>query len=304
MTQNADRREAALDWLVRTNDPDFEAWDEFTAWLEADSSNAGAYHALADSEARMKSLLDAIPVESAPDRTQMRPRLAIAAGVAAFAALATAVLAPRMMAVEYSTAPGEVRVVSLGGRDQLVMNGDTRLELAGFDHRTVRLAEGQVLLRLNEPGQDKIELLSGDLKLVDVGTVFEVARDGRDTRVVVSEGAVIADPRGAALKLLPGQRLDTTDGAAILQAMPADISTVGSFQTGQLSYVDEPLDNVVADLRRSTGIDFSASSAISARRFSGTLSVGEVKRDPRSLAPLLGVSVEQSGQGWKLGGKV
>ena len=86
--------------------------------------------------------------------------------------------------------------------------------------------------------------------------------------------------------------------------MPADISSVGSFERGQLSYVDEPLTHIIADLRRSTGIDISASEAISARRFTGTLSVAEVKRDPRSLAPLLGVTVEQSGQGWKLGGKV
>jgi transmembrane sensor len=304
MTQRADRREAALDWLIRTNDPDFDAWDEFTAWLEADSSNADAYHALAQGEAEMRPFVEATPISEPAVRTGNRPKLALVAGVAALAAAATAIVAPRMMAVEYSTGPGEVRVVSLGGEDQLVMNGGTKLELAGFDRRTVRLAEGQVLLRLNDPSKDKIELLAGDLKLVDVGTVFEVARDGQDTRVIVSEGAVIADPDGAGLKLMPGQRLDTTDGAAVLQAMPADTSSVGSFERGQLSYVDEPLAHVVADLRRSTGIDISASGAISARRFTGTLSVAEVKRDPSSLSPLLGVSVERSGQGWKLGGKV
>ena len=305
MTLNADHREAALDWLVRTNDPNFDAWDEFTAWLEADPANSDAYHALADSEERMRPLVEAVPLfPDVVDPQRKRPRLAIAAGVAVLAAATTAIVAPRMMSVEYSTGPGEIRIVSLGGQDQLVMNGGTRLELAGFNRRTVRLAEGQVLLRLNDPGQEKIELLSGDLTLVDVGTIFEVARDGRDTRVVVSEGAVVADPGGAGLKLLPGQRLDTTDGAAVLQAMPADASSVGSFEKGQLSYVDEPLSHVVADLRRSTGIDISASAAISARRFSGTLSVAEVKRDPSSLAPLMGVTVEQSGKGWKLGGKV
>ncbi len=30
-------REEALGWLVRTNDPEFDRWDEFTAWLESDS---------------------------------------------------------------------------------------------------------------------------------------------------------------------------------------------------------------------------------------------------------------------------
>ena len=304
MTHDSDRREAALDWLVRTNDPEFAGWAEFTAWLEESAANVDAYHALAGHEAEMLPLVEAVPAAAEPARQPQRRRLALVAGVAAFAAAATAIVAPRMMPVDYSTGPGEVRIVSLGGQDQLVMNGDTKLELAGWDRRTVQLGQGQVLLRLREPGQEKIELITGDLKLVDVGTVFEVSRDGRETRVLVSEGAVIADPAGAGLKVAAGQRLDTQDGATVLQAMPADISSVGSFERGQLSYLDEPLGHVIADLRRSTGIDFSPSAAISTRRFTGTLSVAEVKRDPRSLAPLLGVSLERSGQGWRLGGKV
>ena len=303
MTPNPDRRDAALDWLVRTNDPEFDRWDEFTAWLEESPANADAYHALAQSEADLLPVVEAIPAAE-PRLSAGRRGLALAAGVAAFAAVGTAIVAPRLIPVDYSTAPGEVRVVSLGGRDQLVMNGDTRLQLAGWDRRTVRLEKGQLLLRLHNGDGDKIEVVSGDLELVDVGTVFEVSRDGRKTRVLVSEGAVVADPDGARLKLAAGQRLDTEDGAAVLQAMPADISSVGSFERGQLNYLDEPLEQVVADLRRSTGIDFSASAAIGNRRFTGTLSVAEVKRDPRSLEPLLGVSIERSAQGWKLGGKV
>ncbi|MFL6747282.1 MAG: FecR family protein [Sphingomicrobium sp.] len=303
MTHDYGRREAALDWLVRTNDPDFDAWDEFTIWLEADSANADAYHALADSESQMRHLVKA-PLLDEPVRGPQRRRLALVAGIAALAAGATAIVAPRIMPVDYSTGPGEMRTVSLGGQDQLVMNGDTRLELAGLDHRTIRLEQGQLLLRLRDPGQDKVELRSGDLKLVDIGTIFEVTRAGRATRLVVSEGAVMADPDGARLTVEPGQRLDTEDGATVLETRPADMASVGAFERGQLGYVDEKLENVIADLRRSTGIDFSATAAIRARRFSGTLSVAEIKRDPRSLEPLLGVAMERSGQGWKLGGKV
>ena len=303
MTPNPDRREAALDWLVRTNDPEFDGWDEFTAWLEDSPANADAYHALAGGEADLLPFVEAVPPVE-PGRKPERRRLALVAGVAFLVAATTAIVAPRMMPIDYSTGPGEIRVVSLGGQDQLVMNGDTRLELAGWDRRSVRLEQGQLLLRLHTPNGDRIEVVSGDLELVDVGTVFEVSRDGRETRVLVSEGAVVADPDGARLNLAAGQRLDTEDGAAMLQATPVDVSSVGSFERGQLVYLDEPLDNVVADLRRSTGIDFSASAAISTRRFTGTLSVAEVKRDPRSLEPLLGISIERSGQGWRLGGKV
>ncbi len=304
MTQLPDRREAALDWLVKTNDPDFDRWDDFTSWLEEDPANADAYHRLADSELTVRPLID----QPAPRPIPMRPatprrRVALAAGIAVVAAAGAALIAPRLMPVDYATGPGEIEIVSLGGRDQLVMNGGTRLSLSGWDRRTVRLDQGQVLLRLRDADQDKVEINSGDLTLIDVGTVFEVSRDGRSTRVVVAEGEVMADPDGARLTLARGQRLDTEDGATVLQPTAADAGSVGSFETGQLVYLDEPLDRVAADLRRSTGIDFSTSAAIRARRFSGTLSISEVKRDPRSLEPLLGVALERSGAGWKLGGR-
>jgi transmembrane sensor len=144
---------------------------------------------------------------------------------------------------------------------------------------------------------------AGDLKLVDVGTVFEVAREGQATRVAVSEGAVLADPDGARLQLRPGQQLTTTDGADVLRAVPADAAAVGAFARGQLVYADQSLDVVAADLRRASGLDISASPGMSARRFSGTLSIAEVKRDPKSLEPLLGVALQRSGKGWIIGGK-
>jgi len=301
MNIDRDRREAALGWLVRVNDPEFEGWDEFTAWLEADSANAGAFHALEQSEAEMRPLVERVQVR--PVARPERRRLALVAGVAAFAAAVTAIIAPGLMPVDYSTAPGEVRSVSLGGKDRLVMNGSTKLALSGWNRRDVRLESGQALLELRDPANGKISVTSGDLKLVDVGTVFEVTREASETRVIVSEGAVVADPDGAKLRLGAGQKLDAKDGASVLQAEAADVASVGAFQRGQLSYIDEPVDHVVADLRRSTGLDISADRAISARRFTGTLSVADVRRDPKSLGPLVGVSIKQTGNTWKLGGR-
>ena len=307
MTEFPDHiREEALGWLVETNDPGFDRWDEFTAWLERDSQNADAYHRLASSEEQLRPMVETL---TAPQRVGVEPRplrrrWAVAASIAILAAAGTAVVAPRLMTQSYSTAPGETRIVALGGADQLVLNGDTKLTVGGWDGRDIKLEQGQLLLRLRDAGKGKVELMSGDLKLVDVGTVFEVSRDGHATRVIVGEGAVVADRDAARLKLASGQRLDTEDGASVLQAMPADAASVGAFERGQLVYVAEPLDKVVDDLRRSTGIDISASAAITSRRVSGTLSVAEVKRDPKSLEALLGVSLERTGNRWKLGGKV
>ena len=134
MTHDSDRREAALDWLVRTNDPEFDRWDEFTAWLEQSPGNADAYHSLAGAEAEMLPLVEAAPdAGETPKRRPVRRGMALAASVAALAALTTAVIAPRMMPVDYSTGSGEIRVIALGGQDELVMNGETRLQLSGWD---------------------------------------------------------------------------------------------------------------------------------------------------------------------------
>jgi len=307
MTQTPDHaREAALDWIVRTNDPEFGAWDEFSAWLEQSPANAEAYHRLAASESELLPLVEEVtrplPVEQ-PEKRFSRRGFAIAASVVLLAGVTTAVVAPRLMPVDYSTAPGEMRTIALGGQDQLVMNGGTRLSLSGFDRRTVKLEQGQLLLRLRDSDKGAVEVISGDLQLIDVGTVFEVSREGRATKVMVSEGAVMADPEGARLKLSPGERLDTVDGAAVLQAAEGDPLMVGSFARGQLIYADETLETVAADLRRSTGIDISTTAAIRARRFSGTLSVAEVKRDPKSLEPLLGIPMVRTNRGWVMGGK-
>jgi transmembrane sensor len=300
-------REAALTWYVRTNDPEFAAWEDFTAWLEESPANADAYHRLADSELRMRPLVETFSVSSPATKVagerESRRGLAVAASVALLGGIAAATLGPRLMPVDYSTAPGEMRTIALGDRDQLVMNGDTRLSLTGLDRRTIRLEQGDVLLRLRDAEGGTVEVRTGDLTLVDVGTVFEVVRQGSSISVAVSEGAVLADPKGARLKLLSGQRLDTEDGATVLRAVPADPDSVGAFARGQLVYANQPLAKVASDLRRSTGIDISTTAAISARRFSGTLSVAEVKRDPKSLEPLLGVSMRRLGRGWVMGGK-
>ena len=297
-------RDEALDWLVRTNDPEFQDWDAFTDWLESDSGNADAYHRLAGSELEMRPLVEEVaprpaePIE-APHRTR---RYAIAAGLAVLAAAGATVLVPRLSPVPYSTGPGEQRTITLAEGDQVVMNGETRLTLAGLDRRTVRLEQGEVLLRLHGSADDKVHVLSGDLELVDVGTVFNVVREAATTSVTVSEGEVVADPDGAHLALREGSRLDAKDGDTVLRATSVDTASIGAWTSGQLSYRSEPLARVVADLRRSTGIDFVLQPDMGPRQFTGTLAVAEVRRDPQALAPLLGVNLERSGKRWEIRG--
>ncbi|QNN65302.1 FecR domain-containing protein [Sphingomonas rhizophila] len=305
MTQHPDHLlDAAAGWLARTNDPEFADWDGFMAWLEADPANADAYHQLADSEAELLPVVERLAPApeplSAPAVARPRRGWAIAAGLAALGALGLTAV-PILSGKTYTTAPGEMRTIALADGDELVLNGGTQIHLAGLDRRDIRLDRGQLMLKLHGRDEGPVSVRAGDLEVVDVGTVFEVSRDETATRVLVSEGEVVADPDGARLHLSRGEGLTASDGETVLKAEKVAIDAAGSFSRGQLTYMGDPIARVAADLSRSTGIDFSTTPAMAQRPFSGTLSIAEVRRDPASLGPLLGVPVKSSGRGWIVG---
>jgi transmembrane sensor len=295
--------EEALTWLIRTNDPEFQDWEAFTDWLERDPTNADAYHRLAGRETDLLAQLE----KGGAVRDALRPspvprRFAIAASLAVLAAAGTTILVPRLTPQSYVTAPGEQRTITLAEGDQLVMNGGTRLEVAGFDRRTVRLTEGEILVRLQGPANQGLKVTSGDLLLTDIGTVFDVVRIGTLTSVAVSEGAIVADPSGARLVLRKGDRLDARDGDRILRPMRVDEASIGAWTGGQLVYRSEPVGRVIGDLRRTTGIDFTLQDDMGPRQFTGTLAIAEIRNDPQALGPLLGLDVKRAGDRWMIAG--
>ena len=156
-------------------------------------------------------------IPAAPDPIERPPRRWALALSGAGALAVTGLLVQRAAPTAYETRAGEQRTVALGGEDRLIMNGQTRVAVAGLDRRSIRLEGGEILLQLREAGAEPIRVAAGDLELVDVGTVFSVARSGRSTRVVVAEGEVVADPAGAKLRLPGGTRLEAAgrpEGAA------------------------------------------------------------------------------------------
>ena len=298
MAINEQLREEALSWLVRSNDPAFTDWEAFTGWLEQSPAHADAYHELASSERRLTPLLH--DLEPAPAK-QAKPvrRWAIAASLAVAGLVGVIAGGPALSSDTYETAAGQTRSIRLAAADEMILNGSTKVVVSGWSRRDVRIEQGQALFRL--AGKDGLEVRSGDLEIVDIGTVFEVTRDGSTNRIVVADGAVMVDPSAARLTLRAGQQVQARDGATRLMAQAAAADSVGSWQRGQLIFLEAPLSDVAADLSRSTGLAFSTTSAMGARRFSGTLSIAEARRDPAALGPLLGAPVRPAGTGWKIG---
>lgn len=295
----------ALHWLLRVNDPAFEAWEAWDAWMAADPDHADAYWRLAEAEG---DAIEALKTAPAPRVQRIMPRRAFAFPRRWAIAAAVAVLAVGGVWIGWSqraqpwiieTAPGEQRNVTLADGSEVSLAGATRLALDRRHPRDVRLEAGRALFEVTHDAAHPFVVVVGDVTLTDLGTTFDVTRLGDSARVAVSEGIVRVDTRNATATLNAGDAVVATpDGLESRSVSPEDVA---SWREGRLSYAGETLAIVAEDLSRALNRRITVSPALAERRFSGSLST---RLDPASqrarLERLLGVTVVEDGEGWRL----
>ncbi|WP_126175956.1 FecR family protein [Tsuneonella rigui] len=300
MTGDDRMHDDAIAWAVRTNDPAFEDWEGFTAWLEADPAHARAYDAV---NAGVSELVEAdlpppaqndFEPASAPVRRPSR-WLAVAASVALVAGFSY--VGWRGQSQVITTEAGEVRNIALSDGTQVTLSGGSELRLARNDDRSATLERGQALFTVRHDSANPFVVHAAGQQFVDAGTVFDVALAGEAVTVAVSEGLVVANPKGRAQRIEPGQQLRVAKRSAYrLSSIATD--RVGEWREGRLTFDDAPLSFVASELTRSTGIAFKAAPAVASRPISGSILVSPIRSDPAAVADLLGVTVRRDGQQW------
>lgn len=303
---NESVREQAIVWAVRTGDPAFDDWDGFTQWLEQDPAHAAAYDAavLAVTEAA-----EALPPARQADNDDELPQVAVTrrrwfgAALAACLALAVGLGAWQLRGGDYTvgTAPGETRMIALDDGGEIMLAGDSSIALDRRNPRVASLLRGQALFTIRHDEEAPFRLTVGEDEVIDVGTVFDVKRAPAGTTVAVSEGAVVFNPGRENVRLVPGQILTRTDDGTGYQVGSIPLAQVGEWREGRVTFQDATLVEVADDLSRATGVPFAARAASTHQRVSGSLLVEPVRRDPRTLAPLLGVTVRYSDEVWEIG---
>ena len=293
----------ALDWALRMADPARADWDAFTDWLEADPGHAERYDRMAamllDAEealaAHPELLADPQPV--APRRGALRwIGGAVAAALVGAIGLQAWQNRPQPYAVE--TAAGETRVLALSDGSAITLAGASRVALDRADPRRASLERGEALFRVNHDDRHPFAVKAGGVALVDLGTVFDVRLGQRQTRVAVAEGAVMVDPKGAAMRLDAGQAVVVEKDRLVRASVePKD---VGGWQDGRLAFDGAPLREVAEDLSRFLQRPVSVAPAIATRPFRGVIDLQAVGRDPAVLGSLMDVRVRQDAAGWML----
>lgn len=301
-------REQALDWAVRSGDPAFSEWEAFTLWLEADPAHARAYDEVCAATADAVELMAAAPAndDAVHDQTRSgQTRRRLIGSAAAAIALLVGVWAfngqtQRDLYIVQTT-PGETTRVTLDADTHVELAGGTAVTFDRKDRRFARLEHGQALFTVHHDAAHPFEVTVGKERLIDIGTVFDVRRDDDGLSVAVSEGAVQYDPAGADVRVSPGEVLRRPAGSVDYTLTKMPVEQVGEWREGRLTFENASLQDVAAQLKRATGIDYVAQDQ--GGTISGSILVAPLRKDPASVGPLLGVSARAQGARWVIGAR-
>jgi transmembrane sensor len=299
-------RAQAIAWRIRLADGDAVAWERFVAWLEHSPEHARAYDlvALGEQDAvQALAMPAAVPAPANDQGPRPARRAWIGLGAAAAAVALAFVGAPMLQssAYEIATGPGEQRQVALEDGTRITLNGGTRIELDRSHPRLAKLETGEAHFSVVHDAAAPFRVQLGEAVVQDVGTVFDVVRDKSGNRVEVAEGAVRYNPDRENVSLTAGQTLVDPAGDDPVRIGQRRASAIGGWTSGRLSYDQEPLDRVAAELSRTTGVAIAVAPALADRSFSGTIRIGhDRKRVVERVAALLDVSARRTGSGWIL----
>ncbi len=295
----------AIDWVIRLRDPAFDDWETFEDWLTADPAHADIYHAMALADEGVPEMLVAPQAPATPAKVRSSRRVWLGAALAASIAAVVGygmIGAPHSSPYQIETAPGVRRLVALEDGSSITLNGGTRLTLDRKNDRIATLDRGEALFAVVHDTSRPFRVTVGAATIVDVGTRFNVVRAGTETRVAVSEGAVVYNPDSEAVRLNVGRRLKAVDRDPTI--MLGDIApvAVAGWKNGRLVYDGQPMREVAADLARYYGQPIRVSPSISSRPYHGVLSL-EADGNLARLGGVLDARIERDGPGWSLSGR-
>ncbi|HEY4587096.1 MAG TPA: FecR domain-containing protein [Brevundimonas sp.] len=152
----------------------------------------------------------------------------------------------------FATGVGEQRVVQLADGSYVRLDTDSRIRVRfDGDRRLVELEDGQALFTVAHDGDRPFVVLTDDIQVTAVGTVFDVRRDSSGVKVTLVSGVVDVAERaaGRAVKrLAAGQQSQLTPQGQVTRAV--DIQAETSWTDGRIVFRDTPLREAVSEVNR------------------------------------------------------
>jgi transmembrane sensor len=294
----------AISWHVRRNEMSGESWQDFIRWLEQDPAHAAAYDRIAIGD-RLEDE-PGVVAKPANDDQPPRHRWRWVAGAAIAASIAVTLAVPMLRAPAsqpylVTTEPGQRQTVQLADGSRIEMGGGSRLRLDRSDARIATLEAGEAVFSVRHDAAHPYTLRSGEVSIRDLGTAFNVSREGPRLEVQVSQGSVMVESGSQAVTLVAGNALVVREDARLISRAQVPVATVGGWRSGLLRFEGAPLGAVVATVHRVYGTDLVLSGDLPAGSFTGMIQFsGAASQDIPHLAALMGVGWRRNGEQWIL----
>ncbi|WP_171012437.1 MULTISPECIES: FecR domain-containing protein [unclassified Sphingomonas] len=153
---------------------------------------------------------------------------------------------------DYSVADGKVRAVTLADGTQLTLGGSARVKIRYTRHdRVVELTQGTLFAKVAHDAQRPFRIDTGNARIVDVGTSFEVSNKPGSIRVAVASGVVRFGRNGwfDTPIQLQARQAAILDQAGLNRIADMKPDEVARWRGEWMEYRGAPLRQVIADLQ-------------------------------------------------------
>lgn len=272
----------AFDWqlaLQETPD-DTELREAYAQWRTATSRHADAA-ARAEHLWRVSAALEPAAASVVLLRPPRRWRYRYAALAACAAVLLAAVALPELWLMgqaDYRTLTGERREIALPDGSQLHLDSRSAVALDySAERRRVRVLDGHAWFEVADDPTRPFSVEAGPVRTTDIGTAFEVGRDGDRVVVAVENGAVRVEAGGELLaELSAGELLAVGEAARPTAVRTIAPQLVASWRRGQLVVDDQSVATVAERLRAYTrGMIVVTDERLARQHVSGSYSLDD-----------------------------
>jgi transmembrane sensor len=202
--------------------------------------------------------------------------------------------------IAIATRHGETQTIHLADASTVTLDGNNSISYAKGSERKLALASGSAHFAVKHDAAKPFSIAAGGYQIRDLGTEFSVSRTKGHLSISVSSGLVdVSGPGVSRLSVKPGERIDIADGK--FEKSRIDPASVGSWRQGRLIYNNAPLRLVVADINRYANQPVQFDLALSDRRFSGVLTIGDGSQLAPTLASVMALPLQRSEAGPRLG---
>jgi transmembrane sensor len=307
------RLREAGEWVQRlseSNEEDAQALtDQWMQWCNVDALNLSAYEQMQRVWDAFSDVRDTTSLALKP-LNRLRHRIGL---IALAASVVVAVGATAWLVSGYSDA--QELATPVGMQRSVILSDGTHLDLAPdslvstrftLTERDIQLKRGQAFFAVTHSAIRPFIVHAGALTVTAIGTAFDVRIGPSGTVVTVSEGRVGVSPGvdesaqgsgapGETIRASMGERVTFSKSAHRLSVATVDPKVAESWRDGELQFVGESLEDVVAAVNRYSAARIVVAPALLQTRFTGTVLPNNVHEWLKALEQIYAISVVDQG---------